>query len=344
MPLRLVRRAKSPNWVIRGTVRGIRVEESTGTGDRRAAEEIRAKREAEILNQSIHGRSATATFAQAFVSYSETGGSRRFMVPILKELGLKPLVRIDQDLLERTAKKLFPDAQPSTVNRQFFTPVSAVLHHAAKRGWCPRPIIGRPTQPTQRPRWLSEDEAKRLIDACQPHMKPLVLFLLYTGARAGEALWLDWKHVDLSRAHVTFEKTKNGSARGVPLHPLLVATLANLPHREGAVFRRPDGKSYARPRSADDTSAGTRIKTAFDGAVRRAGLSDVTPHDCRHTWATWHYMANRDLTALQRLGGWKSVAMVMRYTHSNVEEHAPSIARLPGGILGDAAQGAKKSS
>ena len=65
MPLRLVRRSKSPNWVIRGTVRGIRIEESSGTTDRRVAEEIRAKRESEILAESVYGRRATATFAQA---------------------------------------------------------------------------------------------------------------------------------------------------------------------------------------------------------------------------------------------------------------------------------------
>src|SRR5580700_2564030 len=55
MPLRLVRRPKSPNWIIRGTVRGIRVEESSGVvlANRRAAEEIRAKREAEILSESV---------------------------------------------------------------------------------------------------------------------------------------------------------------------------------------------------------------------------------------------------------------------------------------------------
>ena len=53
MPLKLIKRAKSPNWIIRGTVRGVRVEESTGTAEKRAAEEIRAKREAEILTESV---------------------------------------------------------------------------------------------------------------------------------------------------------------------------------------------------------------------------------------------------------------------------------------------------
>jgi len=69
MPLKLVRRPNTPNWVIRGTLRGVRVEESTGTGNRTAAEEIRAKREAEILKASIYGRAATASFAEAALSY-----------------------------------------------------------------------------------------------------------------------------------------------------------------------------------------------------------------------------------------------------------------------------------
>jgi hypothetical protein len=36
------------------------------------------------------------------------------------------------------------------------------------------------------------------------------------------------------------------------------------------------------------------------------------------------------------LGGWKSVAMVMRYTHTNVAQHAASINRLLGKNLAKA--------
>ena len=85
-------------------------------------------------------------------------------------------------------------------------------------------------------RWLKPDEAERLIAACSPHLQPLVISLLYTGARIGEALWLDWSNVDLERRHVTFPKTKNGEARGVPLHTRVVAALAALPSRKGPVF------------------------------------------------------------------------------------------------------------
>jgi len=343
MPLKLVRRPKSPFWYLRGTVRGIRVEESTGTEQRRVAEEIRAKREAELLTESVHGRRAVATFAEAALSYMEHTGKTRFLSKVIDHFGTTPLSQIDQAELDKGARKVYPAASGATRNRQFYTPASAVLHHAAKRGWCDRPLIERPAPSEERVRWLTFEEADRLIEACSPHLKPLVVFLLYTGARAGEALWLDWRAVDLSKPQVTLEtrKTRHGlvARRGVPLHPRVVATLANLPHRDGPVFRRPDGKPYE-PASDDDadTSAGSRIKTAFAGACRRAGIKDFSPHDCRHTFATWHYRASRDLGALQRIGGWKSVRMVLRYAHTNVEELGESINRLDGGIFGDASQ------
>jgi integrase len=340
MPLKLVRRPKSPYWIIRGTLRGIRVEESTGISERRAAEEIRAKREAEILAASVYGRRATVTFASAAVSYLEHGGESRFLEPIIEYFGTTPLAKIDQDALDRAAIKLYPHYADSSRNRAFYTPAVAVITHAARRKWCERLVLERPRKGQERTRWLKLDEANRLIAACSKHLRPLVVFMLYTGARCGEALWLDWRNVDLDRRQVIFEKTKNGEARGVPLHERVVAALANLGHRDGEVFRRPDGLPYDRPDDddPDDTSAGTRIKTAFKGACKRAEITNFTPHCCRHTWATWHYIANRDLKKLQVLGGWKTLSMVLRYVHTNVDEHTGSIDALPGeagGKLGE---------
>jgi integrase len=156
-----------------------------------------------------------------------------------------------------------------------------------------------------------------------------VIFLLLTGARIGEALWLDWRCVDLARAHVSFPKTKNGEPRGAHLHRDIVAELARMPHREGCVFRRPDGEPYEQLAGDYEQSAGGRIKTAFKAACRRAGISDFHPHDLRHTWATWHYAEHHDLVALQKLGGWKSLSMVVRYAHANVENYRDGIEALP---------------
>jgi hypothetical protein len=166
---------------MRGTIRGVRFEESTGTTNRTRAEEICAKREAELHTELIYGKQSTATFTHAMQSYLESGGSRRFLAPILDYFGTAPLARIDQDVLDTGAKKLFPSASPSTRNRQFYTPVSALLHHAAHKRWCTKPLIMRPKQPPGRIRWLEPDEAERLILASAEHLRPLVIFLLYGG-------------------------------------------------------------------------------------------------------------------------------------------------------------------
>jgi integrase len=320
MPLKLLRRPGRPHWYMRGTVRGISIYEGTGVADQKAAEAIRARREWEIVQRSVFGPEATATFVGAAVSYLEAGGERTYLKPIIARIGSVPLAKIDQALIEKTARALYPNGSPATLNRQAFTPIAAVLNHAAERGMCTKRVIKRPKQPQGRVRWLTFEEAERLLDACAPHLNPLVMFLLGTGARLSEALYLDWRELDLNRRHVSFLETKNGEARSVPLHARLAEALLGLSHRHGSVFRNNAGRPYA-----EKESGGGQIKKAFKGACRRAGITDFTPHDCRHTWATWHYAANRDLVALMKLGGWKSERMVLRYAHINVSQLAPSI-------------------
>lgn len=348
MPLKLIAgRHGSPYWYIRGSVRGIRVDESTGCVDKKAAEDIRIKRANELLTRSIHGDTAVRTFAEAALSYMDGGGDGQHLAPILKHFGPKKLLaNIGQAELDECARKLYPRGAASTANRKVYTPISAVLHHAAAKKWCPKPVIARPkNHDKQRVRWITHAEADLLIAAASVHIKPLVIFLLSTGARLSEALYLEWEDVDLSRAHVVFKPTavrgiKTDEARGVPLPPRAVAALASLPwDRKGFVFRRPAGKIKTTgrvwlPYESRGGDGGGQVKTAWAGMLRRSGIKDFTPHDCRHTWATWHYMANRDINALMTLGGWKSPDMVFRYTHINSSHLAPSQAKLWGDEVG----------
>jgi integrase len=320
MSLKLKRRPGRPHWYMHGTVRGISIRESTGVADEKTAEAIRARREWEIIQRSVFGADATATFVGAAVGYLEAGGERLYLKPIIAKIGSVPLAKVGQALIEKVARDLYPDASPATRNRQVFTPIAAVLNHAAKRGLCARRVIERPAQPKGRVRWITFEEAERLLDASSQHLRPLLMFLLGTGARLSEALYLDWHELDLVKGHVTFLDTKNSEHRGVPLHSRVVNELRKLRYREGRVFRTQVGLPYA-----EKESGGGQIKTAFRGACRRAGITDFSPHDCRHTWATWHYAANRDLVALMKLGGWKSERMVLRYAHVNVSQLAPSI-------------------
>lgn len=325
--LKLIKRIKRPCWYLRGTVRGISIFESTGIAieNKKAAEELKARRESELLEESIHGKRAVITFAQAALSYVEAGGEQTYLRPIERHLGTMKLGAIGQADIDEVARKLSPASKPSTIKRRVYTPVSAVFNHAMRRGWCNKLVLDWPKEDEPRIRWLTHEEAERLISASGPVLRPLVIFLLYTGARIGEALWLDWKDVALDRRHVQFIDTKNGTSRGVPLHHRVVTELKAMTHSTGCVFLNHYGRPY---KMTNPQLAGTVIQYQFRSAVKRAGLTDFHPHDCRHTWATWHYQANRDLGALQKLGGWKTLSMVMRYAHTNVAELDHTISRL----------------
>jgi integrase len=96
-----------------------------------------------------------------------------------------------------------------------------------------------------------------------------------------------------------------------------------LPHRVGAVFRTrsrrlPDGSLRPGTAYADKhQQGGGQIKTAWRTAIKAAGLAarPITPHTCRHTWATWHATIHRDPMLLRHDGGWSSLALVQRYAH-----------------------------
>src|SRR5262245_13763996 len=57
------------------------------------------------------------------------------------------------------------------------------------------------------------------------------------------------------------------------------------------------------------------FRTAFERAVRKAGMEDFTFHDLRHTFARRLVMSGVDLPTVQALIGHKDISMTLRYTH-----------------------------
>jgi integrase/recombinase XerD len=143
MSLKLGRRKNSGHWYIRGTVRGKSVFETTGTNNKKAAEQIRIRREAQVLEESIHGRFATVTFAQAASSYIDSGGSPRFLgefkdgrwTGLIGEFGTRKLTEINQSELDTAANKLYPSTSYKTRNRQCHAPFITVWNHAVRNKW-----------------------------------------------------------------------------------------------------------------------------------------------------------------------------------------------------------------
>jgi integrase len=244
-----------------------------------------------------------------------------------------PLAAMTQARVDEVRDKLLkPGASPATVRRGIIVPIRAILMHAHRRGWCGRPIFEIPRQPAGRTRYLLPAEAERLIAAAAPHLRPLFVMLLCTGARLAEALELEWREVDLHGRRVTFWTKGNPRRRRVVELPLRAVTvLFAQPHREGRVFRwetKPSigGRVLRSSAYADNgREYGGQIKRGWAGALRRSGLADLSPHDLRHTWATWHYAIHRDPLKLKVDGQWSSVALVERYAHLMPEGHGDDI-------------------
>ena len=318
MPIRIYRRESSPYWQIDVTVSGQRVRRSAQTSDRGLAREKASTIEADLFRSAWHGeRRGTRSFAQAVVSYVKAAprspNHRAAIDRLLLALGDTQLRKIDQQTaIDLREKMLRPDAAPGTYTRAIVMPLRAILHHAHKLGWCDPPHIVAPRENPGRTLFFLPDEVDRLIAAAAPHLKPLIVFLVGTGARMSEAIEVDWRDVDLAGSRAIFWRTKAGKRRNAELSPRVVAALANLDHREGPVFLGPAGYPYV----DRERRYGGQIKTGWATARQHAGLArEFTPHVCRHTFASWHYAMHKDLIKLKQDGGWSSVTLVERYAH-----------------------------
>lgn len=326
MPLKVSRRKDTGALTIDGTIEypdgtRVRVRRRAQSDSLALAREEAATIEAQLLRDAWHGeRRGVRSFAEAVLSYlgsKPTSQTRKLtMGRLVRAIGRQPLSAIDQDTLTRLRGSVTrPASGDRTFAAQIVEPVSAVLNHAHRRGWCDPPHFTRPRQPEGRTAFLTPAEAERLHEAAAPHLKPLIIFLLCTGARMSEALGMEWRDVDLPGNRAIFWETKSGRRRVAQLPTRAVVCLAGLPgSRVGRVFlSRINGDAFQTSR---ERGYGGQIKAGWRGAIRRAGLGrEITPHVLRHTWASWHYALHRDPLRLKAEGGWSSLALVERYAH-----------------------------
>ncbi len=295
--------------IIRGRHGGRDIFKSARTCDRRTAEAKAAKWERELDQREIFGDEAVATFAESALGYMRAGGERRFVKLILPFFKGVRLRDVDQRMVDKLAVKAYPTAAPSTLRRQWYTPIGAVLNFGAGQRLCSPIRLRRPKDSPGRLRWLWPRQANELICCAPEHLRPVMTFGFGTGARAGEIASLKWKDVDLEGGQAWLWHTKSGKPRRIELIPRVVAALSALPRGE-FVFLTPKNKPYVTRKNG-----GGQFKAGFDRASELAGLDRVTPHVMRHTWATWVYAQTGDILKLKQLGGWSKFDMVEIYTH-----------------------------
>jgi integrase len=336
MPLIVTRRKDTGALTITGRIKfpdgtSRRVRQTAQSANPKDAAEEAAALQTRLLREAIHGTPrGTETFANAVDSYLETdrraNGDKQRLIRIVAAMGRGvTLAEINQSMINQVKKKLHPNGvAPATISRGVIGPIRVVMNHANEMGWCDRPRFKLPKRTKGRTLYMLPSEVKRLLAASAPHIMPLIIFLVGTGARMAEAIELDWRDVDLVGNRAIFWQTKNGERRDAELPVVVVRALQALPHREGRVFRwqtvTPKRAGKAPPKVAEYADRrreyGGHIKRAWKGAIRRAGLDPkLTPHCLRHSWASWHYAIHKDLLKLKQDGCWSSVELVERYAH-----------------------------
>jgi integrase len=138
--------------------------------------------------------------------------------------------------------------------------------------------------------------------------------LLDHGLRVGEVATLVAEDFDLRRGVLRFYRSKVDKTQQ---HRLSADTAAAA---DGYLSELLPGSSLF---GVDRT-----IPTHVGQLGHAAGLDHLSPHDCRHYWATAAIGSGTPIKALQDAGGWSSPAMPLRYAES--AEIANEGVKLPG--------------
>ena len=122
----------------------------------------------------------------------------------------------------------------ATINRKISI-VSKVLKHAYRREELERmPFIPRQGEPPTRFRWYTEDEQRRILEACRENKHEeffiLMAVLFDTGMRISEALDLTLDNTDFDKNLITlhYGETKNNDARSIPMTKRVVRLLSRV--------------------------------------------------------------------------------------------------------------------
>ncbi|MGM9474348.1 tyrosine-type recombinase/integrase [Pseudarthrobacter sp. YS3] len=167
--------------------------------------------------------------------------------------------------------------------------------------------------------YLSHDQVHELAVASK--YPTLVLVLAYCGLRWGEATGLRVKHLDMLRRRFLIEENavqvgsvievgtpKNHKKRTVPFPRFLGEQLARQCEgkgRDDLVFPGENGHYLRLARVHEDNMSW------FGGAVKRSGIPRITPHDLRHSAASFAVSAGANVKAVQKMLGHSSAAMTL---------------------------------
>jgi len=319
-------------WLDLRAPSGERIRRSTGTKDRRAAQEYHDRVKADLWRAAKLGEAPERIFEEAaekflaayegHKSYSTKVAHIAYWLTQFSGWGLSSLTngeisaRVPTHGVRGSGKPR--RLTPATQNRYVAT-IKRMLSMCVEWGWLRQaPKAPKQKEPKVRIRWITEQQARALLHELEgsPWMRDVTAFALATGMRASEILQLEWGEVDMDRCYAWVEagRAKSSVARTVPLNADAMAVLK----RRHGIHERYVFARVSKPAKQVDAKI-------FRAALERAGIENFRFHDLRHTWASWHVQRGTPLMVLKELGGWETLEMVQKYAHlapSHLAAHA----------------------
>jgi integrase len=184
-----------------------------------------------------------------------------------------------KDAKQRTTGRDAIRKRRATANR-VLTVLKAALNHAWREGVVPSDEAWRRVSPFKAVdapviRYLSEEEVRRLVNACSMDFRDIVRGALLTGCRYGELIALRAADYNGDAGTVTVRESKAGKVRHVVLTDegrTLFNTLTAGRAREAYIFYRSDGKPWGashQQRPLAEACARARISPAVSFHILR---------------------------------------------------------------------------
>ena len=145
-----------------------------------------------------------------------------------------PAHRISQGLMTEIGTSLAGDGKKNATINRFISAVSTVLKFCRRNNVItfdlPTPFIRRKEKDKTIREYYTKEQVKDMLRISKDYMfredlHDLILAASLTGMRLSELLKLPAWAVDFNLGIINVEKTKNGEARCIPIHPQLRSTL-----------------------------------------------------------------------------------------------------------------------
>ena len=202
-------------------------------------------------------------------------------------------------------------ARRATANR-VLTILKAALNHAFREGKVPSDDAWRRAKAFKgadaaRLRYLGEQEARRLLNACPPAFRRLVRAALESGCRYGELIRLKIRDFHPDAPSLQIVDAKSGRPRHVPLDQQAAAFFIGLcAGRSGGetMLVRDDGRPWGASHQQRPLAAACQA-----GHIEPS----VTFHGLRHTWASQRIMRGLPVMVAAQVLGHSDTRMVERH-------------------------------